>query len=220
MSYELNIQEWIERGECSQTSEIQSFIDDLIDSVPDTYENRIYITAIASVVVAQILARHFGISAVQAGYIQREWIRHWGIVDVSCGYQIREYVLMCYPQYKEMFEKTIPKSVFREMQHFCENKINTYQKLYEQYLDDLEQYEHDLAVFKERHPDYDEQPEYYSRFAHDEYTEFVGKKISGFEFAPIKPADPSPSPTVLEHWRLIIEGNIPFGYTLADHEDV
>lgn len=61
----------------------------------------------ASAAVAWYLAKKFGITGFQAGFVMWDFIRDWDFPDNKSGLKIIDYDNMLYPQYDYKFEKTI-----------------------------------------------------------------------------------------------------------------
>ena len=96
-----------------------------------------------------------GITGFQAGSVMWEFIKEWSYSNNSCGLKILDYDNMLYPQYNNMFDKTISANTFKALQEMAKKNL--------------------LERNKEHiHPD------------------------------------------VLNHWKSIADGKIPFGYTIKD----
>ena len=107
----------------------------------------------AAVATAWYLAREFGITGFQAGFVMWDFIRDWEYRHNKCGLRIVDYDNMLYPQYDYKFEKRI--------------SLDTWAAIQKAAKENLEDETH----------------------AH---------------------------PTVIAHWQSIVDGKIPFGYTISD----
>ena len=156
-----------------------------------------------------------GITGFQAGAVMWEFIRQWNYSHNKCGLRIVDYDNMLYAQYEDKFQKTISKSVFEALQKQAQEHLDKDKADHEKYLKDMKQYEIDLAAFVKMYPDYYERPKHYEKLCggtSDEWDAEKKKEKSGFEFAPDKPYY---SAGQLEHWQLIVNNRVPFGYTIS-----
>lgn len=169
----------------------------------------------ASALAAASAANHHkkaGITGFQAGAVMWEFIQQWNYVSNKCGLRIIDYDNMLYAQYSDNFEKTISKSTFEALQKQAQVSLDKDKADYEKYVEDMKQYEKDLAVFVKKYPDYSKNPKHYERLdggTSDEWDAEKKKEESGFEFAPGKPYYHAGQ---LEHWQSIVSGTVPFGY--------
>lgn len=109
----------------------------------------------ASLAVAWYLARKFGITGFQAGFVMWDFIRDWEFRCNQCGLKIVDYDNMLYPQYDYKFEKTITPDTWYALQTAAKKNLE----------DHLENPAH---------------------------------------------------PRVQEHWQSIVDGKVPFGYTVKE----
>ena len=81
----------------------------------------------------------------------------------------------------------------------------------------------DVAAYISKFPDYPTNPEKYDHpptFATGaEWEQEAIKEKSGFEFAPIKPYDGVYGNSVYQHWQSIVNGVVPFGYSISKEDD-
>lgn len=156
-----------------------------------------------------------GITGFQAGAIMWEFIRNWMYRNNKTGLKLVDYDNFLYPQYEENFRKTIGACTWAAIQKEAATQIKEADEQHEKYLVASEKYEQDIAVFTEKHPDYSENPK---KYEHLSFYEEYSKNKNGSEFAPTKPDDGLYGNAVYKHWQSIIEGIIPFGYTVVGDE--
>jgi hypothetical protein len=127
---------------------------------------------------------------------------------------------MLYPQYDYKFEKTITPYVWDSLQKEAADEIADADTRYAEYLVDLAQYEVDIAAYVEKYPDYYDNRSHYDHLGmgtSKEWDTYNEKKLSGFEFAPREPYCIINSDSkVYQHWVSIVNGVVPFGYTVCD----
>ncbi len=175
----------------------------------------------ASALAAANSANHHkkaGITGFQAGAVMWEFIRQWNYSSNKCGLRIINYDNMLYAQYDDKFQRTIKKSVFEALQKEARIHLDKDKANHEKYFKDMEQYEIDLHKFVEKHPDYFANKKHYDRLGcgtGDEWDAEKKKEKSGFEFAP---SEPFYHAGQLEHWQSIVDGTVPFGYTISEQE--
>lgn len=153
-----------------------------------------------------------GITGFQAGAVMWEFIRQWNCSENKTGMRLINYDNMLYEQDADHFEKTISKSTFEALQKEAAKLIEENKKEKEKYDADVIQYKKDLALFKAKYPDYEQDPKKYEKLrlgTGDEWAVEKKKVDSGFEFAPEKPYCPQGQ---IEHWQSIVDGTPPFGY--------
>ena len=78
----------------------------------------------------------------------------------------------------------------------------------------MEQYIKDRDAFTKKHPDYRIDKKKYEKITCgncDEWDAQAKKEKAGFEFAPTKPCYFEGQ---TQHWQSIVDGNVPFGYTI------
>lgn len=77
----------------------------------------------ASVAVAWYLAKEFGITGFQAGFVMWDFIRDWMYKSNETGMRIINYDDMLYPQYNYKFQKTISSDTWKSLQETAKKKI-------------------------------------------------------------------------------------------------
>lgn len=158
---------------------------------------------------------HAGITGFQAGAVMWEFIVQWNYSNNKTGLKIVDYDNMLYRQYEEKFQKTITKSTFELLQKQAAVFLDEDIKAKAKFDGDIAQYNKNLAVFIGKHPDYPSNQKHYERLSSGTGNEWEAeeeKEKSGFEFAPRKPF--YMQPCQIEHWKSIVEGFVPFGYTI------
>lgn len=160
--------------------------------------------------------KHGGISGFQAGAVMWEFIQQWSYRNNKTGLKIVDHDNMLYAQYEDNFQKTISKSVFKALQKEAGNLLIKDNEAASKYVLDMAEYEKDLAAFVEKYPDYHERPKHYDKLGAgtgDEWDAFHKKEASGFEFAPAKPFYHAGQ---LDHWQSIVDGIVPFEFTVKE----
>lgn len=153
-SKEFEVKETLERNrkEINSFEELVSFLEDVKDNYNCGYGEAPRSIAQAALATAWYLAKEFGITGFQAGFVMWDFIRDWMYSSNECGMRIVNYDDMLYPQYDYKFEKCISRETFETLKIVAESKLK-------------ENYGH---------------------------------------------------PSVREHWQSIVDGNVPFGYTIND----
>lgn len=156
-----------------------------------------------------------GITSFQAGVVMWEFIKEWSYRNNKTGLRLIDYDNMLYQQYEHDFEKTIRRETFEALQKEAQRRLDEDAAAEAKYAIDIEQYKKYLAAFIEKHPDYNERPEYYEHLSMGTGAEWEAeqkKEVSGFEFAPRKPL--YFKPCQIDHWKSIVAGIVPFGYSI------
>ena len=161
-----------------------------------------------------------GITGFQAGCVMWGMIRQWNYSHNKTGLRLIDYDNFLYPQYENEYEKTLSPDTWAAIQKEAKANLKEADYKYEEYLWALEQYQIDIEDFVDRHPDYYERREYYDPLGMgtgEQWDAEEKKKASGFEFAPQEPYEPVRSDgAVYRHWKSIVAGTVPFGYTISD----
>jgi hypothetical protein len=163
-----------------------------------------------------------GITGFQAGAVMWEFIRQWNYPNNKCGMRLIDYDNFLYPQYAKSFDKVLPLHTWLDIQQEAENNIDNANQEYDQWQREMNKYRSELALFTQRHPDYEQRRKYYDHLMwgnSDEWAEYRKKVIDGFEFAPIEPHCPMVNDLVYAHWEAIAAGIIPFGYRIAAEDE-
>lgn len=159
-----------------------------------------------------------GITGFQAGAVMWEFIRQWNYSSNKTGLRIIDYDKMLYTHNEDDFtQKTISSHVFKSLQKQAKQKLDEDKESYEQYLKDMEQYKIDREAYLAKYPDYEKNPEQYERLhggTSEDWDKYHEKERLGFEFAPDIPC--YAKPRHIDHWQSIVDGNVPFGYTVDD----
>ena len=162
-----------------------------------------------------------GITGFQAGAIMWECIRNWMHRENKIGLKLVNYDNFLYPKYEHIFDKTINVYTWTALQKEAAIQIKEADEQHLKYLADVEQYNQDVIMFAEKHPDYVENPAKYEHLSFGNTSEWDEERVKieqGFEFAPTKPYDGPYGNLVYKHWQSIVEGVVPFGYVVVDDE--
>jgi hypothetical protein len=156
-----------------------------------------------------------GITRFQAGAVMWEFIKQWNFKGNKTGLRIIDFDNMLYSQYKDEFQKRkISKNVFESLQKEAKRLLDEDAENLAEYTKLMKQYEINLAAFAVKYPDYKTNPKKYDRIGMGTVAEWGAEKKkeeSGFEFAPKKPYYFRGQ---IEHWQSIVDGVVPFGYSV------
>lgn len=213
--------EWMEKAKKVTLDTLPDFLKSLQEQIPESYGNVCYITAIGSAATAYAYCHEFGLTGFQDSIIFWEWNEAWGVFKSEVGLRMLDYKNMCYPQYEDNFKEISP-STFKSMQIYCQKHLDDYEQDKLNYTNDMKTWISQIQKFIEKHHDYITDPEKYTEILFGtakELDEQDEKKQSGFEFAPMKPFEHTIHPKVIDHWKSIVAGQVPFGYKLSTEGD-
>jgi len=220
---EMNLQEqWYKDAREQFIDELPGFINHLLNDYNHDYGTICH--ALSAGAIATITAMNKspqgGITGFQAGAIMWEFIRHWNYAGNKTGLSILDYDNFLYPQYEYRYQKTIRPDIWKAIQEQARIALEKADGDYTEYLAKRDVYKSDLADFIKKYPDYLERPEYYEKLGCGtgvQWDEYRKKVESGFEFAPSLPyLHVGLDSPVYKHWQSIVDGNIPFGYSISD----
>ena len=103
--------------------DLVGFLKDVKDNYNIGYGEAPCAMAQASVAVAWYLAKEFGITNFQAGFVMWDFIRDWMYTSNETGMRIIDFDDMLYPQYEHKFQKTITSSTWESLQETAKKKI-------------------------------------------------------------------------------------------------
>lgn len=105
------------------TEELAEFIN-FISNTPLGYGTVVYAQCAAMLAAQHIvnISEQGGITGFQAGFIGWEMVKKFMSVG-KCGLAIVDYENMLYPQYKDKFEKTISRDIFKELQKKAKQRL-------------------------------------------------------------------------------------------------
>lgn len=158
---EMNLEkEWFNQAKEQTIETLPGFISHIMNDYMHDYGTVCH--AIGACAIAAAWAANKepegGITGFQAGFVMWDFVRQWSYRNNKCGMRIFDYDKMLYPQYDDMFDKTISPAVWNALQEQAKKNL-----------------------------------------AEDE-------KDRGY---PVHPA-------VIAHWKSIVEGKVPFGYTVKE----
>lgn len=212
--------EWYEDAQKVSADTLPDFIRHLTEDYSHDYGTICHAVAAAAVAAGSAVnhSQCGGITGFQAGAVMWEFIRAWNYSYNKTGLRLIDYDNFLYPQYADKFEKTLSPDTWAALQNEAAARIAEADADYRTYLNALETYKLAIADFVGRYPDYYENREHYDPLGMgtgEQWKAEYKKKASGFEFAPQEPYCPvtSDSP-VYRHWASIVEGNVPFGYSV------
>ena len=76
-----------------------------------------------------------GITGFQAGFVMWEFVRQWSFSDNKCGMRILDYDRMLYPQYDDVFEKTISPDVWSALQKEAKERLERNHDAHDRVID-------------------------------------------------------------------------------------
>lgn len=192
------------------------YINNLVERKHD-YGTCVYAMSMSAVATFNYVAGVLGVTGFQASCADLDFLKRTRRMDL---FSIVNYDDFLYPQYEDSFNKTISKDTWKAIQDKAQKAIKKANAEYAQYLIDLEKYESDIATFVAKYPDYYERRKYYDPLVMGsgaEWDKEEKKKKTGFEFAPQAPYCPVNSDSeVYKHWMSIVNGKIPFGYSIGE----
>ncbi|MDO5540568.1 MAG: hypothetical protein Q4F83_10950 [Eubacteriales bacterium] len=169
-----------------------------------------------------------GITGFQAGFVMWGFIQHWQYPHNCCGLRLLDMDNLLYPQYEDKFH-TISRDTWEKVQKEAAERIAESRRQHENYLLKMEQYKKEMEQFlvnvkqfelqHPEYPKYEDNPEFYQHLGAgtvEQHEEYQKKVESGFLFEPRKPYDTSAHAAVMQHWKDIVDGKIPFGLRLED----
>lgn len=211
--------QWYEQAVNMTLDKLPGFLNHLLNDYQHDYGTICHAIAAGAIATIHAMDRHpqGRITGFQASCIMWEIIRQLNYSNNKCGMRLIDYDEMLYPQCQDKFEKTISKETWDTIREEAKKLMKKNKEAYSKYQSDIKQYKIDIAKFKNKFPGYDSHPEFYEHLISGtgkEWDEYDAKQRAGFEFAPLKPHDPRPHPAVLEHWKSIVSGEVPFGYQI------
>jgi hypothetical protein len=205
-----------EVGYPKSKEELMEYIDSLLNRTHD-YGTCVYAMSMSAVAAFNYIAHCIGATGFQASCADLDILRRTRHIEI---FRLIDYENFLYPQYEDNFEKTISADTWKALQDMARKKIEEADKEYAKYLKASEQYDIDIAAFIKKYPDYYERKKHYDPLGMgtgDEWAEEKKKKESGFKFAPQNPYCPvHKGDKIYLHWESMVNGQIPFGYTIKD----
>ena len=115
---------WFEEAKKIETVEdLAKFVNHLLNDYNHDYGTCCDAIAACAVASAWLGANVQGITGNQAGFIMFEFIYHWTMESNECGIKIVDYDKFLFPQYEEMFDKTISKETWENIQKVARNNL-------------------------------------------------------------------------------------------------
>lgn len=129
--------EWFEEAKKQTPETLMSFINHIMNDYRHDYGTIVHAVSACALAAAWASDRYpqGGITGFQAGFVMWDFIRELEYSNNECGLKIVNYDNMLYPQYKDRFEKIIPKWVWEKLQERAKEK-----------LENLEQYQYTSGV--------------------------------------------------------------------------
>ena len=170
-----------------------------------------------------------GITGFQAGCIMWELIRRLSYQGNKCGLRILDYDNLLYPQHEDKFGKTITPSIWENVQHEAKERIKDYETEVARYQRSVEEYPAKLESFYKiveeyrkanpNEPSYENNPGYYQELSCGtaaEWEEYEKRKEAGVPMKPREPYFGGACDEVLNHWKSIVDGIVPFGFRVEE----
>lgn len=109
---------WYEEARQQTVETLPAFIKKLSEDYEHDYGTICHAIAAGAIGAAWAVDRspHGGITGFQAGAIMWEFILHWNYNGNRCGLRLLDYDKLLYPQYADMFEKTISQETMDKLQ--------------------------------------------------------------------------------------------------------
>jgi hypothetical protein len=212
--------EWYEQANKQTIETLPVFINHIMNDYSHDYGTICHAVAASAIAAAWAVNAHpnGGITGFQAGAVMWSFLRNWSFSNNKTGLRIIDYDNMLFPQYKERYDKTITPDVWSLIKNEAKSKIDEAKKDFDLYLQKLDEYNVAIEAFINKYPDYHERKAYYHRVScgtWDQHQEDDRKEKAGFEFAPEEPYCPITDEShVYKHWESIVDGKVPFGYTV------
>lgn len=211
------INKWFEEAHKQTLETLPKFLKHLMNDYVHDYGTIIIAMTAGSIATLWAMNKEEqgGITGFQAIGIMWKFIKHWNHPDNKCGMRLIDYDDLLYPQYDYKFEKTIGKCTLDVLQQEASRLIDEHTKRYERFVLDTLKYEIDIKAFVEKYPDYYERRDHYDHLSmgtDNEWKEYHEKVKSGFEFAPREPYEPLVSNAILERWKTLSSGKLPYGF--------
>lgn len=146
--------EWFAEAKNQTPETLMRFINHVLNDYIHDYGTIVHAVSACAIAAAWAADEKAGLTGFQAGFVMWDFIRQWSYPSNRCGLKIVNYDNLLYPQYKDKFEKTIPKNTWERVQ--------------------------DVA----------------------------SKELEGLEGIE--------SDWVVDHWKSIVNGEVPFGYKVVD----
>lgn len=171
-----------------------------------------------------------GITGFQAGFCMWGIVRQWSYRNNKCGLKMMDYDDLLYPQHEHKFKAiSISAKVLEAVRKEAANKIAEHERDIENWKVDHAKWESDMEKFKvdvvewqKQHPEYptyEDQPSFYKHLGYGNVQEWEAehkKEESGFMFEPREPYEPTVHPDVMNHWKSIVDGVVPFGLRVEE----
>lgn len=116
---------WFEEAKkIESVEELAKFVNHMLNDYNHDYGTCCYAVAACAVAGAWLGSHVQGITGFQAGFVMFEFIRHWTKETNECGLKLVDYDKFLFPQYEEMFDKTISKGIWENIQKAARNNLD------------------------------------------------------------------------------------------------
>lgn len=113
------------RSNIKTFEDLTTFLKDVEEHYNCGYGEAPRAMAQAALAVAGYLARKFGITGFQAGFVMWDFIRDWNYRNNKTALRIVNYDDMLYPQYEDKFEKVITPDTWESIQKAAKENLET-----------------------------------------------------------------------------------------------
>lgn len=113
-----------DRENIGSLEELMSYLENVKENYNCGYGEAPRAIAQASLATAWYLAKEFGITGFQAGFVMWDFIRGWMYQNNECGMKIINYDDMLYPQCDYKFEKYISRDTFETLKNVAQAKLD------------------------------------------------------------------------------------------------
>lgn len=212
--------DWADKAKKCTIETLPVFLKELTENYSHDYGTICHAVAIAAIAGAYTVEHspQGGITGFQGGAVMWEFIKGWNYSSNKTGLRLIDYDNFLYPQYAAKYDKVLSPGIWAGIQKAAQNEIQKADNGYAKYIEDMKQYETDIAVFVEKYPDYYSRKDHYDPLGMgtgEQWDAEHKKKESGFEFAPQPPyCGVTKESPVYQHWMSIIQGVVPFGYRI------
>jgi hypothetical protein len=224
-------EEWFKEAKDMTMEKLPEFLRHLMEDYQHDYGTICHALGAGAIATAWALDRYpqGGITGFQAGFVMWDFIRNWSYSGNKTGLKIIDYDNLLYPQFGDKFEKVITADTWRNVQEQAKLRIADYEKQLEQYSQRVQEYPVKMEKFlnevenyrKENpnQPNYKDNPGYCQELdcgTSVEWDEFKKRKESGVPMQPREPYFGGACDEVLDHWKSIVDGVMPFGFRLEE----
>lgn len=215
--------EWYSEAKKQTISTLPYFIRNIIVDYTHNDNSKVWAMTACAIGAAYAFNKSSqgNINTGMAGLVMWEFICEWTGTKNLCGFRIMDFSDMLYPGNQRSFEKLISRHNYDALKELAKVKLEGAEKDIAEYEQKLKKYDLELSLFINKHIDYNERPEYYTKNVTGTVEKIAideKRAREGFKFAPVRPQAPEMNETIINHWKSIINGHVPFGYEVFGDE--